>query len=371
MLFLLFSLLACSQTSYAKGCFENLAALHSSHRVKTHDLDAIAKSQIEDAAERIYRSGLVKKTSLVKSEALSRRFGTNVYLKQDYKQNIGAFKIRGAANSLLSLVQSKGSVNGVVTASSGNHAQGIALTARELKIPATIVMAENASSLKIEKVRKLGAEVVLHGNSFEEAEAFAKSFAKNKQYNFIHPFANEHVMAGQGTMGLEIVEQMSELAPRTHNDLLVVAPIGGGGLMAGVSSYLKADSSSIQTLGVQASANSFMAQAVLNRTDFLSKSTSVSFADGAAVTMVDDRIKYILSKNLDYVASVEEREIIQALLDLEAEGVYVEGAAALSLAGLNQLARDHANNLPENVVLVLTGKNLDPVKRQAAIESLN
>lgn len=359
--FYLLILLLILPAAQAKSCFQVLAELGTAQNQN------ISEQGVLRAAQRIYASGLVKQTPLVKSELLSERFGRNIFLKLDYEQSIGAFKIRGAVNAMMSTLQKYGHLKGVVTASSGNHAQGVALTAREFGVAATIVMAQNASALKIEKVKKLGAKVILHGNSFEEAEGFAKNYGRDHQFHFIHPFTDDEVIHGQGTIGLEITRQLREEQGLSSDNLLVIGPIGGGGLMAGVGTLLKAQSPKAQLMGVQARSNSYMLQSLLKRNDIVRASHHPSFADGAAVVLVDQKVRQQLQSHLDWLASVEEREIIFAMQELEAENVFVEGAAALSLAGLQRFPREQ---LPENVVLILTGKNLDPVKRKLALEQI-
>ena len=206
-------------------------------------------------------SGFVYKTPFAYSAKLSLASGALIYLKEENLQRTGAYKIRGAYNKIANL-SSDERKKGVVAASAGNHAQGVAISAREFKTPATIVMPESTPLLKVLGTKDLGAEVILKGDNFDEAYAYAVEYAKQQGMSFIHPFDDEYVMAGQGTVGLEMLDDLAELET-------IIVPVGGGGLISGISSCVKQVNPGIRVVAVSAKGapamfNSFSAKKSIN-----------------------------------------------------------------------------------------------------------
>ena len=286
-------------------------------------------------------------TQLDYSTTFSRMAGCEVYLKLENLQKTGSFKIRGAYNKIVTLSDEERR-RGVITASAGNHAQGVAFAANKAGIPATIVMPEVAPLAKIQATRGYGAEVVLAGGVYDEAYAKACELQQKSGATFVHAFDDPAVMAGQGTIGLEILAEMPDLSA-------VVVPVGGGGLIAGVATAIKEINPKIRVIGVQASG----APAV-----YLSKRAharvetpeAVTMADGIAVRLPGAQTFAAIEKYVDDVVIVDEEEIAATiLLLLERSKLMVEGAGAVSLAALVH------GKLPltGKVAAVLSGGNVD------------
>ncbi len=272
-------------------------------------------AQIEAARGRIGR--LARVTPVYSSEALSRRSGRSVVLKAENLQRTGSFKIRGAVNRIAALTNDERAA-GVVTASAGNHGQAVALAAREAGVKATVFMPEDAPMAKVDATRSYGADVVLGGEGFDEANDAAQERV-DAGATFIHAFEDESVIAGQGTLGLEIAEQVGELET-------VVVPIGGGGLASGISLALKELRPEVKIVGVQAE----------NCAPFAGDGEpGHTIADGIAVKVPGELTSRILEDRLDRVVTVSDREIAQAIvLLLERVKLVVEGAGAASVAAL-------------------------------------
>ena len=283
----------------------------------------------------------IHKTPLIHSNSLSNMSGAEVYLKLENLQKTGSFKVRGAFNKLLSVTDEK-----VIAASMGNHAQAVAYAAGKLEKKATIVMPETAAIVKQEATRGYGAEVILHGEKFNDALDFALS---RRDAVFIHPFDDDAVIAGQGTAGLEIVEDL------THIDAVLV-PVGGGGLIAGIAAAVKALSPRTQVIGVQARAApsacvSFGEHAVCDRVP------GNTIADGIAVGRVGERTLALMGKHVDRMFTVAEDPIARSiLLFLERKKLVVEGAGAVPLAALLENAEEFRG---QRVALVVSGGNID------------
>jgi threonine dehydratase len=294
---------------------------------------------IIEARKRI--SAFVHKTPLIYSLSFSRMTGAEVYLKAENLQKTGSFKVRGAFNRLGTLDSGK-----VIAASMGNHAQGVAFAAAALGRRATIIMPLNAPLVKQEATKGYGAEVILHGESFDEALEFALS---RKDMTFVHAFDDDAVIAGQGTVALEILEDLKDID-------FVIVPIGGGGLAAGMSLAFKNFSPKTQVTGVQT------ASAPAACTSFKEKMISAvpplpTLADGIAVGRVGEKTFEIISRNVDDVVLVDEDSIAMAiLLFLERKKLVVEGAGAVPLAALMTDVPKYRNR---RVVLVVSGGNID------------
>jgi threonine dehydratase len=296
-------------------------------------------TDIREAGKRI--SPFVHKTPLIYSLSFSRMTGAEVYLKAENLQKTGSFKVRGAFNRLGSLDAAE-----VIAASMGNHAQGVAFAAGALGKRATIVMPISAPIVKQEATKGYGAEVILHGETFTEALDFALS---RKDLTFIHAFDDEAVIAGQGTVGIEIFEDLGDID-------YVIVPIGGGGLAAGISLVCKNLSPSTKVIGVQTSSAS-SAYISYKEGNILSSPPAPTLADGIAVARVGEQTFEIISRNVDDVSLVDESSIAMAiLLFLERKKLVVEGAGAVPLAALMTDASRYRN---KRVVLVVSGGNID------------
>ena len=293
---------------------------------------------IQAARQRI--AGIARVTPVYSSETFSRLTGRPVHLKAENLQRTGAFKIRGAVNKIACLSPEERAA-GVVTASAGNHGQAVAWAAREARALARIFMPHHTPMAKIEATRNYGASTELQGETFEEALAAALDHAADREATFVHAFEDEHVIAGQGTIGLELLDQVPNLET-------VVIPIGGGGLAAGIALAIRAVKPSARLVGVQAAAFSPLAGGQVG---------GFTIAEGIAVKHPGELTSSILRDVLDDIVVVTDEEISQAIvLLLERTKLVVEGAGAAPVAAL--LADRVGGDGP--VVAVLSGGNIDP-----------
>jgi len=313
-------------------------------------------ADIVAARERI--AGGIYESPCVESIPLSKLTGAHIYCKLDYLQRTGSFKERGARNALL-LLSDEQRRRGVIAASAGNHAQGIAYHGSLLGIPVTVVMPKFAALIKVTNCRQLGARVILHGVDLSEARARAEELAASEGLTFIHPFDNADVMAGQGTMGLEILEQTPELDA-------VVVPVGGGGLLAGVGTVIKALKPAAKVIGVEP-VHAACLTAALAAGKPVTVKLSTTLADGLAVALLGTRPFESLQKVVDDVVTVDEANIALAILRLiELEKSVVEGAGAAPLAAF--LAGKLTGLAGKCVVLALCGGNIDLTMLDRVIE---
>ena len=307
----------------------------------------IALSEIEKARKSL--EGVVVNTPFTYAPLLSERVGAKIYLKKENLQLTGAFKLRGAYNKVASLSDTE-RAKGIIAASAGNHAQGVAYSAKMFGIPSTIIMPEATPLLKVQNTKALGATVILHGENYDEAYAYAITYAKKHSLTFIHPFTDEKVIAGQGTVALEILEACDDL------DYIVVS-IGGGGLIAGVASAVKQINPKIKVIGVVAAGapamfNSFKAKTAID-------STSVrTIADGIAVRDVSSDNLDLILECVDDIVEVDDEEIASAILFLlERQKLVVEGGGAAGVAAIMHKKFDF---LPDaKIATVLSGGNID------------
>ncbi len=313
-------------------------------------------ADVEAARERI-KDGIYV-SPCVESIPLSQLTGAHVYCKLDYLQRTGSFKERGARNALLRLTDDQRR-RGVIAASAGNHAQGVAYHGSLLGIPVTVVMPKFAALIKVTNCRHLGARVVLHGADLTEARAHAEALAQAEGLTFIHPFDNLDVMAGQGTMALEILEQTPDL------DAIVV-PVGGGGLLAGIGTVVKARKPAVRVVGVEPMhAACFTAAMAAGHPVTVPLSTTL--ADGLAVALLGTRPFETLRRVVDDVVTVDEANIALAILRLiELEKSVVEGAGAAPLAAFLAGKLDALKG--KRVVLALCGGNIDLTMLDRVIE---
>ena len=304
-------------------------------------------ADIEAARERI--AGGIYVSPCVESIPLSLLTGAHVFCKLDYLQRTGSFKERGARNALLLLTDEQRK-RGVIAASAGNHAQGVAYHGSLLDIPVTVVMPKFAALIKVTKCRHLGANVILHGADLGEARVRAEEIAQSKGLTFIHPFDNAHVMAGQGTMALEILEQ----APGVE---AIVVPVGGGGLLAGIGTVFKALRPQVHVVGVEPD-HAACLTAARAAGHPVTVALSPTLADGLAVPLLGKLPFAVLERVVDQVVTVDEAHIALAILRLiELEKSVVEGGGAAPLAAF--LAGKLDNLKGKQVVLTLCGGNLD------------
>jgi threonine dehydratase len=304
-------------------------------------------ADIEAARARI-RGGIYE-SPCVESIPLSQLTGAHIYCKLDYLQRTGSFKERGARNALLQLSPEQ-RAHGVIAASAGNHALGIAYHSALLGIPVTVVMPKFAPLIKVSNCRHLGATVVLHGADLSEARVEAEAIAARERLTFIHPFDNEHVMAGQGTIALEILEQTPDVQA-------IVAPVGGGGLLAGIGTVVEARKPDVRVVGVEP-VHAACLTAALAAGHPVPVTLSSTLADGLAVTQAGALAFDVLRRVVDQVITVDEATIALAVLRLiELEKSVVEGAGAAPLAAFLAGKLDALKG--RNVVLVLCGGNID------------
>lgn len=316
-----------------------MAGLVARNTGRTSGSDMVSLDNISAAMLRV--RPFVHRTPLVYSSSFSRMTGAEVYLKVESLQKTGSFKVRGAVNKMLGIEADK-----VIAASMGNHAQGVAYAAGRLGKDAVIVMPTNAPIVKQEATRGYGADVVLHGNSFDEALGYALS---RKDRTFIHAFDDDEIVAGQGTVGIEIAEEIKEPD-------VVFVPVGGGGLIAGISTALKSMSPGTRIIGVQARA-AVSAYLSFAKGEVLASPPVSTLADGIAVGKVGEMTFEVIRRHVDDMVLVDEDSIAMAiLLFLERKKLVVEGAGAAPLAALME---DPGRYRGKKVVLVVSGGNID------------
>ncbi len=314
--------------------------------------------QLEDVrAARTLLEGVIVDTPMEHSRALGRMLGSTVHLKAENLQRAGSFKVRGAYVRMARLSEEE-KARGVVAASAGNHAQGVALAAKKLGVRATIYMPRGVALPKLAATRDHGAEVVLHGSNVDEALAEAQTFADESGAVFIHPFNHTDVVAGQGTIGLEILEQQPDV------DTVVIG-IGGGGLLAGSAVAIKQEGArlgrEIKLIGVQAE-NAAAYPPSLAADALVPLQAVRTIADGIAVGRPGEIPFEIIKELVDDVVTVSEDAIAKALIFLlERSKLVVEPAGAVSVAALMEGKLDELGIRPESVVAVLSGGNIDPM----------
>jgi len=312
--------------------------------------------KIYEAQNRI--KDIVVQTPLAYAPYLSEHSGCEIYLKKENLQITGAFKIRGAYNKIASLSDAERAC-GVIAASAGNHAQGVAFSASKFDTRAVIVMPESTPLTKVNGVKHYNAEVILHGANYDEAYLYATAYAQKHSMTFVHPFEDEAVIAGQGTVALEILEQCEDL------DAIII-PVGGGGLIAGMAAAIKEKNPKIEVIGVSASGapafkNSYKLKEAVDTTSVRTIADGIAVRDTSVVTL-----KYAL-EHVDKIISVDDEEIASAILFLlEKQKLVVEGAGAVGVASILH------NKLPElkdkKVAIVLSGGNMDVTLLSVIIE---
>lgn len=323
--------------------FVELSSLKGGTKMERVTLEDVkeARNIIEDA---------ILKTDLLENVRLSEKTGTQVFYKCENLQRTGSFKIRGACNKIAHLTDQEKAC-GVIASSAGNHAQGVALGAKNAGIKATICMPANAPISKVAATKSYGAEVVLHGTVYDDAYAKAVEIQAQTGATFLHPFDDKYVIAGQGTIGLEIYEQLD------GNVDTVLVPIGGGGIIAGIATALKELNSNIKVIGVQTCNIPSMKKSYENG-KITSAFNDITIADGIAVKTPGSLTFDIISRLVDDVITVTEEEIAEAILFMmENQKLVSEGAGAVSTAAL--LSEKYKPLAGERVVCVVSGGNVD------------
>jgi threonine dehydratase len=295
---------------------------------------------------------VARETPLEPAPRLSRRLGVPVLLKREDQQPVFSFKLRGAHNKIAHLTAAERAA-GVVAASAGNHAQGVAFSARRLGIRAVIVMPQTTPEIKVDAVRELGAEVVLHGDSYAEAQARSEALAAASGLTFVHPFDDPLVIAGQGTIGEEILRQ-------SHGRLAAIfVPVGGGGLIAGVAGYVKALMPQVRIVGVEPFEADAMYRSLLAGRRVRLERVGI-FADGVAVREVGERPFAIARQAVDEVVRVSNDEVCAAIKDVfDDTRSIMEPAGALAVAGLKSWMEEGGDGVEGPLVAILSGANVN------------
>ena len=309
--------------------------------------------KFEEASEIVKK--VTQETKLVYSEFFSNRTGNKVYFKPENMQVTGAYKIRGAYYKISTLTEEE-KEKGLITASAGNHAQGVAYAAHKFGVKAVIVMPTTTPLIKVERTKSYGAEVILKGDVYDEACAYALELAEKEGYTFIHPFDDPAVATGQGTIAMEIVQELPLV------DYILV-PIGGGGLATGVSTLAKLLNPHIKVIGVEPSGAACM-KASLEKGEVVTLPHVNTIADGTAVQTPGEHIFPYLQENLDDVITIDDDELIVAFLDMvENHKMIVENSGLLTVAALR-----HLNFTGKKVVSILSGGNMDVITMSSVVQ---
>ena len=309
--------------------------------------------KFEEASELVKK--VTNSTKLVYSDYLSEQSGGKVYLKPENMQHTGAYKIRGAYYKISTLSDEERG-RGLITASAGNHAQGVAFAAKKFGCKAVIVMPTVTPLIKVNRTKSYGAEVILHGDVYDDAYAYACELAEKEGYTFVHPFNDIDVATGQGTIAMEIVQELPTV------DYILV-PIGGGGLVSGVATLAKMLNPKIKVIGVEPAEAASM-KAALVAGEVVQLESANTIADGTAVKAVGDKILPFVKENVDDVLLVEDDELIGAFLDMvENHKMIVENSGLLSVAALKQL-----DCKGKKVVCVLSGGNMDVITMSSIVQ---
>ena len=297
-----------------------------------------------EARERLVT--VLNKTRMINSDIFSEESGNYVYIKPENLQRTGSFKIRGAYNKMTKLDDEEKS-KGVIASSAGNHAQGVAYAAQKLGIKAVIVMPQHTPLIKVEATRKYGAEVVLYGEVYDDAYKKACELQKEKGYVFIHPFDDEDVIEGQGSIALEILEELPD------TDIILV-PLGGGGLISGVASAAKQMNPKIKIIGVEPE-GAASATLSIEKGEVLELKETTTIADGTAVKRIGDLTFDYIGKYVDEIITVSDYELMESfLLLVEKHKIVAENSGILAIAGVKKLEEKN-----KNVVSILSGGNID------------
>lgn len=299
--------------------------------------------------------GVLRPTPLIHSPYLSKHCGNNVYLKPENMQVTGAYKIRGAYYKISTLTQEE-KARGLVTASAGNHAQGVAYAAQAAGVQATIVMPTTTPLVKVNNTKDYGANVILHGEVFDDAAELAARLAEEEGLTYVHPFNDLTLATGQGTIAYEIFQDLPDV------DVILV-PIGGGGLAAGVSTLAKLLNPNVEVIGVEPAGAASM-KASLEAGHVVTLPTATTIADGVAVKTPGDLVFPYVQQNVDQVMALEDGELVEAFLDMmERHKMVVENAGLLTVAALK-----HLDCKGKNVVSLLSGGNMDVITMASLVQ---
>ena len=316
-------------------------------------MEELTLKKFEEAAEKVKEATLP--TNLVYSEYFSNQTGNKVYLKPENMQYTGAYKVRGAYYKI-STMSEEARKKGLITASAGNHAQGVAFAAKKYGVKATVVMPTTTPLIKVNRTKGYGAEVVLHGDVYDEACEYALKLAEEKGLTFVHPFDDLDVATGQGSIAMEIIKELPTV------DYILV-PVGGGGLATGVSTLAKLLNPNIKVIGVEpAGANCLQASIKAGKVTTLP--TVSTIADGTAVKTPGSKVFPYLQKNLDDIITVPDEDLIVSFLDMvENHKMIVENSGLLTVAALKQLkVKD------KKIVSILSGGNMDVITMSSVVQ---
>ena len=309
--------------------------------------------KFEEASEKVKE--VVLPTNLIYSEYFSEQTGNKVYFKPENMQYTGAYKVRGAYYKISTLSEEERE-KGLVTASAGNHAQGVAYAAKLYGVPATVVMPTTTPLIKVNRTKGDGAKVVLHGSVYDEACQYALELAKKEGATFVHPFNDEVVATGQGTIAMEIFKELPTV------DIILV-PIGGGGLAAGVSTLAKLLNPNIKVIGVEPAGASCM-KASLDAGKVVTLPNVDTIADGTAVKTPGDIVFPYIQKNIDEIIAVDDHELIVNFLDMmENHKMLVENSGLLTVAALK-----HLDCKGKKIVSILSGGNMDVITLSSVVQ---
>lgn len=309
--------------------------------------------KFEEATERV--SKVTQETKLMYSEYFSEQTGNKVYLKPENMQRTGAYKVRGAYYKISTLSEEERQ-KGLITASAGNHAQGVAYAAKKYGVQATIVMPESTPFMKVNRTKNYGAEVVLYGEVYDESCQYAYELASKNGYTFIHPFDDLTVATGQGTIAMEIIKELPLV------DFILV-PIGGGGLATGVSTLAKLLNPKIKIIGVEPAGANCM-QVSLKEGKVTTLPNVNTIADGTAVKTPGSNLFPYIQKNLDDIITVEDDELVGAFLDIvENHKMIVENSGLLTVAALKHLKPEG-----KKIVSILSGGNMDVLTMSSVVQ---
>lgn len=316
--------------------------------------EMLTLEKFEEATEIVHQ--VTRETKLLYSKVFSDRYGNKIYLKPENMQYTGAYKLRGAYYKISTLSEEE-KAKGLITASAGNHAQGVAYAAKAYGVKATIVMPTTTPLIKVERTKRYGVETVLYGDNYDEACAHAYELADEHGYTFIHPFDDLAVATGQGTIAMEIIQELPLV------DYILV-PIGGGGLATGVSTLAKMLKPNIKVIGVEP-LNANCMQVSLEAGKVCTLDDANTIADGTAVKTPGEKIFPYIQQNLDDIITVEDDELIVAFLDMvENHKMIVENSGLLTVAALK-----HLDVKGKKVVSILSGGNMDVITMSSVVQN--
>ena len=318
------------------------------------EMQELSLEKFEEASEIVKK--VTQETKLIYSEYFSERYGNKIYFKPENMQRTGAYKVRGAYYKISQLTPEERS-RGLITASAGNHAQGVAYAAKLAGVKATVVMPVSTPLIKVNRTKSYGAEVVLYGNVFDEACAHAYELADEHGYTFVHPFNDLEVATGQGSIAMEIIKELPTV------DYILV-PVGGGGLCTGVSTLAKLLNPKIKVIAVEP-AGAACLKASLEAGEVTTVSKINTIADGTAVQTPGDKLFPYLQANVDHVITVDDSELTLSFLDMaENHKMIVENSGLLTVAALK-----HLDFKGKKVVSVLSGGNMDVLTMATVVQN--